>query len=83
MVPDIKDIRAEQKLVAFFNVESLLNRKVPVLLEWTTERIACHAAIARCSRGPVCDQGGRAHVIWIQVVSQPTLDGTRRQHLVQ
>lgn len=40
MVPNIKDIHAHLKLVAFLNVKVLHQREVPVLLVWSPERIA-------------------------------------------
>src|SRR5689334_3922591 len=70
MVPQVENIHAEAQLVTFLDVEILEQREVPVLLEWTTERVAWHITKTGCARRAVRNETRRPEAVRIQVMIQ-------------
>ena len=70
MVPKIKEIRPELKLMAFLDAEALDQREIPVLLERTTEGISRHGSKSRRARSAIRNQGGRSETSGVEIVGQ-------------
>src|SRR5215203_780951 len=70
MVPHVEDIHAESKFMAFLNVSGLDEGEVPVLLFWTTERVAWHRTKVGGAGGTIGHNARSPEARSIQVVSQ-------------